>query len=111
MRGAGGGHGQPFGLQLHPEPDAGRTEDDADRHGAQRRDGLDAEVHMAGDDDEGEPDGHHTEHRGGLDDVGEDAGLEVVRHEQGKCSQHEQQHEPGKVIEDELEGAAGVGVH
>ena len=58
-----------------------------------------------------DPDRHDAEHRGGLDDVGENAGLEVVRDEGRKGGEHHQQHEPDEVIEDELEDAAGAWGH
>ena len=99
------------GVSCDAHADAGRAEQDADRHGAERRDRFDRQVHVAGDDDQREADRHDAEHARGLDDVGEDAELEIVRDEDGKDHQHEEQHEPDEVVEDELEGFAGARVH
>ena len=43
-----------------------------------------------------------------LDDVGEDADLEVVRDGEREDRQHDEQHEPDEIVEDELEERAGV---
>ncbi len=59
----GCGNSQPVRRQLNADADAGRTENDADRHGAERGDRLDRQIHMAGDDHQREPDRHHAEHQ------------------------------------------------
>ena len=48
------------------------------------------------------PIGHDADEGRLLDDVGEDADLEEVRHEEREDRQHHQQHEPDEIVEDEF---------
>ena len=46
-----------------------------------------------------------------LDDVGEDAGLEIIGNEGREDRQDNQQHEPDEIVEDEFELCAGLRCH
>ena len=57
---------------------------------------------MAGDDDDGEADRHHADEGRLLHDIGEDADLKEVRHEEREGDQYHRQHEPDEVVEHEF---------
>ena len=90
------------GVKREAEADAARAEQDAGDHGGERRGRFDRQVHVAGDDDDGEADRHDADEGRLLDDVGEDADLEEVRHEDREDDQHHRQHEPDEMVEDEF---------
>ncbi|WP_246737610.1 hypothetical protein [Nordella sp. HKS 07] len=64
---------------------------------------LDREIHMAGDDDDGEADGHDADKGRLLDDVHEDPGLEEIGDRQRKHGEHDRENEPDEIVEDEFD--------
>ena len=87
------------------------TEENAGHHGGKRCDGFNRQIHVAGDDDDGQADGHDTDKGRLLNDVGEDADLEKVRDCHREDGKHEDKQEPDKIIENELDKGSLAGTH
>ena len=73
------GHHQPFGRErVMPRPMPCEQNRMPVTIAVERGDGFDRQVHVAGDDDDGETDRHDADEGRLLDDVGEDADLEEI---------------------------------
>ncbi len=94
---------QPLRRESNTEPDTARAKQDAGHHRGQRRDRFHGQVHVARDDNNGETDRHHANKGRLFDNVGEDADLEKIRDRNREHRQHDDQHEPDEVVEEELD--------
>ena len=99
------------GVKLQPQPDAARAEQDADDHRRQRRDQFHRQIHIARDDADGEADRHDADIGRLLDDVGEDADLEIVRDGEREDHQDDQQQQPDKVVEQKFDRRPAAAGH